>query len=64
MESNLPADRHETYRYAMTPRERESERSDQGRRRKEIWEDSKRVLRRGVDKLMDEPPSSRWRERH
>jgi uncharacterized protein YndB with AHSA1/START domain len=62
MESNRASDAPEVYRYAMTPREREAERRDLAGRRINTWEDSQRFLRRGVDKLMDEPPSSRWRE--
>jgi uncharacterized protein YndB with AHSA1/START domain len=63
VEPNRAGDAPETYRYAMTPREREIERGDLPGRRMDTWEDSRRFLRRGVDKLMDEPPSSRWRER-
>jgi uncharacterized protein YndB with AHSA1/START domain len=63
MEPNRTGDAPEVYRYAMTPREREAERRAFPGRRMDTREDSQRLLRRGVDKLMDEPPSSRWRER-
>lgn len=46
-------------RYALTPRERELERT----RRRPDFEYSRRAFSRGVDKLLDEQdaPSSRWR---
>jgi uncharacterized protein YndB with AHSA1/START domain len=43
--------------HAMTPRERERERS----RRRTDDEYSGQAFRRGVDRLMDEPPSRHWR---
>lgn len=46
-----------TPRYPLTPREREVERT----RREPDYETSKQVLRRGVDRLLDDPPSNRWR---
>lgn len=45
-------------RHALTPRERETE---LGRRREPDYGYSEQAFRRGVDKLMDEPPSRRWR---
>jgi uncharacterized membrane protein len=48
-------DRHPRYRYAMTPREREREIRELDRTYPE------RAFSRGVDKLLDDPPSSRWR---
>jgi uncharacterized protein YndB with AHSA1/START domain len=45
-------------RYPMTPREWEEER-ETGRQPDHDY--SKQAFRRGVDKLMDEPPSTRWR---
>jgi uncharacterized protein YndB with AHSA1/START domain len=62
MERNSAGDASEIYRYAMTPREREAERSEMVGRIRDTREDSQSFLRRGVDKLMEEPPSSRWRE--
>ncbi|MBD0372181.1 MAG: hypothetical protein ICV60_15170 [Pyrinomonadaceae bacterium] len=47
----------ERWRHAMTPRERERER----RERKPDFDYSRETLRRGVDRLMDEPPSRRYR---
>ncbi len=44
-------------RHALTPRERETERG----RRDPDYGYSEQAFRRGVDKLMDEPPSRRWR---
>jgi len=45
-------------RYAMTPRERERELAE----RRPGTEVSERILRRGVDRLLDDdPPSRRWR---
>jgi hypothetical protein len=44
-------------RHPMTPREWEQEQA----RRQPDHEYSKEAFRRGVDKLMDEPPSRRWR---
>lgn len=44
-------------RHALTPRERELER----RKRKPDFDYSREALRRGVDRLMDEPPSRRYR---
>ncbi|HYE66226.1 MAG TPA: SRPBCC family protein [Pyrinomonadaceae bacterium] len=49
--------RSERPRHLLTPREREQER----RRPRSDHEYSREAFRRGVDKLMDEPPSSRWR---
>jgi uncharacterized protein YndB with AHSA1/START domain len=46
------------YRHPMTPREWERERA---RGRQPDQEYSRQAFRRGVDKLMDEPPSGRWR---
>ncbi len=48
-------DRHPRYRFAMTPREREHEIRDLDRTYPE------RAFSRGVDKLLNDPPSSRWR---
>jgi uncharacterized protein YndB with AHSA1/START domain len=45
-------------RHALTPRERERERA---RGRRPDYDYSKEAFRRGVDKLMEEPPSNRWR---
>jgi hypothetical protein len=42
----------------MTPRERELERA---RRRRSDDEYSSSAFRRGVEKLMNQPPSSDWR---
>jgi uncharacterized protein YndB with AHSA1/START domain len=47
-------------RHALTPRERDMERSRQMDHDDEEFDRSGRLLRRGVDRLMDEPPSSRW----
>jgi uncharacterized protein YndB with AHSA1/START domain len=44
-------------RHALTPRERETERG----RNEPDYGYSEQAFRRGVDKLMDEPPSRRWR---
>lgn len=44
-------------RHALTPRERARER----RERKPDFDYSGEAFRRGVDKLMEDPPSSRWR---
>ena len=44
-------------RYALTPRERERERAERGWDR----EAKRRVLRRSVDRLLDEGPSRAWR---
>jgi uncharacterized protein YndB with AHSA1/START domain len=46
-----------TGRHALTPRERERER----RERKSDLDYSREAFRRGFDKLMDEPPSRRYR---
>lgn len=46
------------YRHPMTPREWEQE---SARGRQPDHEYSKQAFRRGVEKLMDEPPSDRWR---
>ena len=46
------------YRHPMTPREWEQE---SARGRQPDTEYSRQAFRRGVDKLMDEPPSGRWR---
>lgn len=51
------ADSPQTSRHAMTPRERELERA----RRRMDDEYSRQAFRRGVDRLMDEPPSRQWR---
>jgi uncharacterized protein YndB with AHSA1/START domain len=45
------------WRHALTPRERERER----RERRPDSDYSRDTLRRGVDRLMDEPPSGRYR---
>lgn len=45
-------------RHALTPRERETERE---RGRDPDYGYSEQAFRRGVEKLMDEPPSRRWR---
>lgn len=45
-------------RHALTPRERQSERE---RGREPDYGYSEQAFRRGVEKLMDEPPSRRWR---
>jgi uncharacterized protein YndB with AHSA1/START domain len=50
--------RERPFRHPMTPREWERERE---RGREPDREYSKQAFRRGVDKLMDEPPSGRWR---
>ena len=52
-----PHPRHER-RHALTPRERQSERE---RGRDPDYGYSEQAFRRGVEKLMDEPPSRRWR---
>jgi hypothetical protein len=44
-------------RHALTPREREHER----RERRPDFDYSREAFRRGVDRLMDEPPSRRYR---
>jgi hypothetical protein len=44
-------------RHPMTPREWERERET----RQPDSDYSREAFRRGVDKLMDEPPSKRWR---
>lgn len=58
---SVPHDREEaegrTGRYALTPRERERER----RERKPDVDYSGEAFRRGVDKLMEDAPSRRWR---
>ena len=48
----------EPFRHPMTPREWEQE---SARGRQPDNEYSRQAFRRGVDKLMDEPPSGRWR---
>ncbi|MGB7923196.1 MAG: SRPBCC family protein [Pyrinomonadaceae bacterium] len=50
--------REHAFRHPMTPREWERE---SARGRQPDHEYSKQAFRRGVDKLMDEPPSGRWR---
>jgi uncharacterized protein YndB with AHSA1/START domain len=45
-------------RYALTPRERELEREQRGA---PDYDYSEEAFRRGVDKLMEETPSRRWR---
>jgi uncharacterized membrane protein len=50
--------RERSFRHPMTPREWEEDR--EGGRQPD-HEYSKQAFRRGVDKLMDEPPSTRWR---
>lgn len=45
--------------YAMTPRERELEHAR--RRRASDDEYSRQAFRRGIDRLLDEPPSRHWR---
>ncbi len=47
-----------SHRYAMTPRERERERR---RGREPDYGYSEKAFSRGVDKLLDDPPSDRWR---
>jgi uncharacterized protein YndB with AHSA1/START domain len=56
--SEVEDDRAHPYRYPMTPREWERER-ESGRQPDREY--SRQAFRRGVDKLMDEPPSGRWR---
>jgi uncharacterized protein YndB with AHSA1/START domain len=52
------------YRHAMTPRERAAERDfEDDMQRQRRYEESSRFMRRGVDRLMEEPPSSRWNDR-
>ena len=51
-------ERERPFRHPMTPREWERERESG---REPDHEYSKQAFRRGVDKLMDEPPSGRWR---
>lgn len=51
------AEERDRWRHAMTPRERERER--RGREADSGY--SRETLRRGVDRLMDEPPSRRYR---
>jgi uncharacterized membrane protein len=46
-----------TRRHALTPREREMERET----REPDYDYSEQAFRRGVDKLLNEPPSRRWR---
>jgi uncharacterized protein YndB with AHSA1/START domain len=46
-----------TRRHALSPREREHER----RERRPDFDYSREAMRRGVDRLMDEPPSRRYR---
>ena len=55
------AARDEEYRprYALTPRERERERGEFRRFDPGVAE---RFTRRGIDRLLDEPPSRRWRD--
>jgi uncharacterized protein YndB with AHSA1/START domain len=51
------------WRYAMTPREREEMRRQGGYdddNRRDLFDKSREVLKRGVDRLLDNPPSSRW----
>ncbi len=47
-------------RYAMTPRERERERAQ---RLRDDDEYSRTAFRRGIDRLLDEPPSRDWHRR-
>ncbi len=52
----------ETGRHALTPRERESElEMERARRLQNVPEDTRKVFRRGVDRLAEEGPSTRWR---
>ncbi len=52
----------ETGRYALTPRERAREREIEHERRiNNAPEETRKVFRRGVDRLREEGPSSRWR---
>ena len=44
-------------RHALTPREREREL----REREPDYDYSRRAFRRGVEKLLEDPPSRRWR---
>ena len=55
----LPRDRRDERRgrHALTPRERERELQE----RQPDYDYSREAFRRGIDKLMDEPPSRRWR---
>lgn len=55
----LPRERRDERRgrHALTPREREREL----RERTPDYDYSREAFRRGIDKLMDEPPSRRWR---
>jgi hypothetical protein len=46
------------YRYSMTPRERARERA---RRREPDYDYKGKAFSRGIDKLMDDAPSTRWR---
>jgi uncharacterized protein YndB with AHSA1/START domain len=45
------------HRHALTPREREREQAE----RRPDFDYSREAFRRGVDRLMDEPPSRNWR---
>ena len=52
----------ETNRYALTPRERARElEMERERRLRNVPEESRKVFRRGVDRLAEEGPSTRWR---
>ncbi len=51
-----------TNRHALTPRERERElEMERERRLQNVPEETRKVFRRGVDRLSDEGPSTRWR---
>jgi len=53
----------EPNRHALTPRERERELElERQRRLQNVPEESRKVFRRGVDRLTDEGPSTRWRK--
>ena len=50
------------WRYAMTPREREEmhRRGAYDEDRSDEFDDRRDVLKRGIDRLLDDPPSGRW----
>ncbi len=52
----------ETGRHALTPRERERElEMEREQRLRNVPEESRKMFRRGVDRLAEEGPSTRWR---
>lgn len=56
------APEHVTNRHALTPRERARElEMERERRLQNVPEETRKVFRRGVDRLSDEGPSTRWR---